>query len=74
MGYVSAEELAEVKARRAVNSAFGRERASGYAHTVGFWWSVANLEYYYGYVDNMAAQRPQDLAAYARHYIVGNRM
>ncbi len=71
VGYVSAEELAEVKARRAVNSAFGRERASGYAHTVGFWWSVANLEYYYGYVDNMAAQRPQDLAAYARHYIVG---
>ena len=56
VGYVSAEELAEVKAQRAVNSAFGRERASGYAHTIGFWWSVANLEYYFGYVDNMAAQ------------------
>lgn len=71
VGYVSNEELAEVKARRAVNSAFGRERASGYAHTVGFWWSVADLEYYFGYVDQMAAQTPQDLAAYARRYIVG---
>jgi len=71
VGYVSAEELTEVKAQRAVNSAFGRERGSGYAHTVGFWWSVANLEYYFGYVDNMAARTPRDLAAYARHYIVG---
>jgi zinc protease len=72
VGYVSPEELAEVKATRAVNSAFGRERGSGYAHTVGFWWSVADLEYYYGYVDNMAVQTPQDLAAYARRYIVGH--
>ena len=48
-------ELTEVKAQRAVNSAFGRERASGYAHTVGFWWSVASIEYYLGYVDNMAS-------------------
>jgi zinc protease len=71
VGYVSPEALAETKAQRAVNSAFGRERASGYAHTIGFWWSVANLEYYFGYVDNMAARTPADLAAYARRYIVG---
>jgi zinc protease len=71
IGYVTPEALAETKAQRAVNSAFGRERASGYAHTIGFWWSVANLEYYFGYVDNMAARTPEDLAAYARRYIVG---
>ena len=71
IGYVSAEDLAEVKAQRTVNSAFGRERASGYAHTIGFWWSVADMEYYFGYVDNMATQTPKDLAAYARRYIVG---
>ena len=71
IGYVSAEALAEVKAQRTVNSAFGRERASGYAHTVGFWWSVADIEYYFGYVDNMAAQTSADLARYARRYIVG---
>ncbi len=71
IGYISSEDLAEVKAQRTVNSAFGRERASGYAHTIGFWWSVADMEYYFGYVDNMAAQTPKDLAAYARRYIVG---
>ncbi|MFN2635525.1 MAG: M16 family metallopeptidase [Gemmatimonadaceae bacterium] len=69
--YFTAEELESVKAHRAVTSAFDRERASGFAHTLGFWWSVASLEYYMGYVDNMAQQSLGDLRAYARRYIVG---
>jgi zinc protease len=70
-GYYTAEELEAVKAHRAVTSAFDRERASGFAHTLGFWWSVASLEYYMGYVDNMAQQTIADLRAYARRYILG---
>jgi zinc protease len=70
-GYFTSEELEAVKAHRAVTSAFDRERASGFAHTLGFWWSVASLEYYMGYVDNMAQQTLDDLRAYARRYIVG---
>jgi len=69
--YFTADELEAVKAHRAVTSAFDRERASGFAHTLGFWWSVASLEYYMGYVDNMAQQSLADLRAYARRYIVG---
>jgi zinc protease len=70
-GYFSADELEAVKAHRAVTSAFDRERASGFAHTLGFWWSVASLEYYMGYVDFMAQQTINDLRAYARRYILG---
>jgi zinc protease len=70
-GYFTSDELEAVKAHRAVTSAFDRERASGFAHTLGFWWSVASLEYYMGYVDNMAQQTIGDLRAYARRYIVG---
>ena len=70
-GYFDAEELEAVKAHRAVTSAFDRERASGFAHTLGFWWSVASLEYYMGYVDYMAQQTLEDLRAYARRYILG---
>ena len=70
-GYFTSEELEAVKAHRAVTSAFDRERASGFAHTLGFWWSVASLEYYMGYVDNMAQQTIGDLRAYARRYILG---
>ena len=69
-GYFDAEELEAVKAHRAVTSAFDRERSSGFAHTLGFWWSVASLEYYMGYVDNMAKQTTDNLRAYARKYIV----
>ena len=70
-GYFDPTELEAVKAHRAVSSAFDRERASGFAHTLGFWWSVADLEYYMGYVDNMARQGVGDLRAYAAKYIVG---
>ncbi|HUQ99506.1 MAG TPA: pitrilysin family protein [Gemmatimonadaceae bacterium] len=70
-GYFTSDELEAVKAHRAVTSAFDRERASGFAHTLGFWWSVASLEYYMGYVDFMAQQSLEDLRAYARRYIVG---
>jgi zinc protease len=70
-GYFDAGELESVKAHRAVTSAFDRERSSGFAHTLGFWWSVADLEYYMGYVDNMARQTINDLRAYAVKYIVG---
>jgi zinc protease len=70
-GYFSAEELGPVKQQRAVGTALGLERASGFAHELGFWWSVASLEYYMGYVDNMARQTPADLRNYVRKYIVG---
>jgi zinc protease len=70
-GYFDAGELEAVKAHRAVTSAFDRERASGFAHTLGFWWTVADLEYYMGYVDNMAKQTVDDLRSYAVKYIVG---
>src|SRR5688500_7418893 len=69
--YFTKAELDAVKTQRIVSSAFGRERASSFAQTIGFWWSVASLEYYMGYVDNMASQTAADLKSYADRYIVG---
>jgi zinc protease len=69
--YISPRELEAVKAQRAVSSAFGIEKASEIAHTIGFWWSVANLEYFMGYIDQMAQQRITDLMRYTGTYIVG---
>jgi zinc protease len=59
-----------VKAQRAVTSAFGLERASGLAQTIGFWWSVASVDYFMSYVENMAQQTPADLRRYTNTYIV----
>ena len=69
-GYFAASELEPVKRQRVVGTAMGLERASGFAHTIGFWWSVASLEYYLGYADNMARQTTKDLNDYAARYIV----
>ena len=69
--YFTAEELVSVKAQRGTESAFGIERTSGLTHTVGFWWSVLDLDYFIGYVDNMARQTPENLRAHAAKYIVG---
>lgn len=63
--YITPREIEAVKAQRAVSSAFGIEKASEIAHTIGFWWSVANLDYFMSYTDQMAQQRITDLMRYA---------
>ena len=68
--YISSRELEAVKAQRAVSSAFGIEKASEIAHTIGFWWSVASLDYFMSYTDRMAQQRITDLMRYTTTYIV----
>jgi zinc protease len=70
-GYVTSAELENVKTQRVTSSAFGIEKASGIAHTIGFWWSVVGLDYFLGYNDAMAAQTARDLQRYVNTYIVG---
>jgi zinc protease len=69
-GYFNADEMNSAKAQRAVSSAFEREKASAFSHTIGFWWSVSGLEYYMKYVDEMARRTPAQLQEYARKYII----
>jgi zinc protease len=70
-GYFSAAELAATKQHRIIGTMLGLERASGFAHQIGFWWAVTGLDYFFGYVDTMAQQTPQDLRSYAAKYIIG---
>lgn len=67
--YVTPRELEAVKAQRVTSSAFGIEKASEIAHTIGFWWSVASLDYFMSYNDQMAQQRITDLMRYTTKYI-----
>lgn len=70
-GYITADVVNGVKQQRIVGAKEQMERASGFAQQLGFWWAVTGLDYFYGYVDTMAAQTPEDLRRYARRYIVG---
>ena len=69
--YFSADDLAANKQNRIVGTMKSLERASGFAHQIGFWWAVTGLDYFFGYVDTMAKQTPADLQSYASKYIIG---
>lgn len=70
-GYITAEAVDGVKRQRIVGTMESLERSSGFAHQLGFWWAVTGLDYFFGYVDTMAKQTPDDLRRYAARYIVG---
>jgi zinc protease len=70
-GYITAEAVDGVKRTRIVGTMESLERSSGFAHQLGFWWAVTGLDYFFGYVDTMAKQTPEDLRKYATRYIVG---
>ena len=70
-GYITSRELADTKQHRIVDAMFQLERSSGFANQLSFWWAVTGLDYFYGYVDTMAKQSPEDLRRYATVYILG---
>jgi zinc protease len=69
--YVTQEELSAAQTQLGIQALYQREQSSEYAHTVGFWWAVAGLDYYRNYVPNMQKVTRADMAAYARKYIIG---
>ena len=69
--YVTQQELADAQTELGIQALYEREQTSEWAHTIGFWWSVAGLDYYRTYVPNMQRITRADLAQYARTYLVG---
>ena len=71
-GYITTDVVNSVKQTRMVGTMESLERASGFAHELGFWWAVTGMDYFYGYNDNMGRQTPDDLRRYATRYILGH--
>jgi zinc protease len=69
--YVTQQELADAQTELGIQALYEREQTTEWAHTIGFWWSVAGLDYYRNYVPNMQRISRSDLAHYARTYLVG---
>src|SRR3954469_2506775 len=70
-GYITSDAVDGVKRQRIVGTMESLERASGFAHQLGFWWAGTGIEYFYGYNDAMSRQTPDDLRRYASRYILG---
>jgi zinc protease len=70
-GYFNDDQLANAKTILGIDEEYGRERPSQFAHTLGFWWAVAGLDYYLDYVDNSAKVTRKDIANYLNTYVIG---
>jgi len=70
-GYITKDAVDGVKRTRIIGTMESLERSSGFAHQLGFWWAVTGLDYFFGYVDTMGTQTPDDLRSYASRYIIG---
>jgi zinc protease len=68
-GYYTDEQLANSKHQLEINETYSHEKPSTYVHTIGFWWSVASLDYYLNYVDNLRKVTREDINTYVRRYI-----
>jgi zinc protease len=73
-GYFTDDEVVIAKKRQQVLTAFQFESATTLAHPVATLWSVAGLDYYMGYVDNVRAQTPADVQRFVQTYLAGKPM
>ena len=69
--YFTDEELESAKTILESNDLFEREKASEYAHTLGFWWSSTGIDYFRGYHAKLRAVTRADINRYIKTYIQG---
>jgi zinc protease len=69
--YYTDEQLQAAKNQLEINEIYSQERPSNFAHTVGFWWAVAGLDYYLSYVDRLREVTRGDIDQYVRTFIQG---
>ena len=71
--YFSDEQLQNAKTILAINEQYAREQASQFIHTVGYWWTVAGLDYYLNYIENLSKVTRSDIQQYLRTYVHGKK-
>jgi len=69
--YITDKELAAAQRQLGISALYERENSDSWAHTVGFWWAVAGLDYYRNYVPNMQRVTKQDIARFVQTYMIG---
>jgi zinc protease len=69
--YFTDEELDSARTGLEAEDLFDREKASEYAHSIAFWWSSTNTDYFRGYLGRLRATSRADIARYVSNYIHG---
>ena len=67
--YFNNDQLDNAKTILAVSDKYSQEKPSNFAHTVGFWWAVAGLDYYLNYIENLNKVTRADIQRYLKTYV-----
>lgn len=67
---IADEDLENAKRQLEIDHIYQMERPSQHVHTVGYWWAIADLDYYATYVERLQQVRRDDVLAYVDKWIV----
>lgn len=69
--YITDAQIDAAKNILEIQEIYEREQTSSFVHTLGFWWSVAGLDYYLTYIDRLREVTREDIYRYVETYITG---
>ena len=67
--YYTDEELETSKAQLRSRILYDSESLSDFAKNIAFWWASTGLDYYEGYLDNLAKVSRKDIKSYIEKYL-----
>jgi zinc protease len=67
--YFTDEQLATAKKELDIQNQYRSESTSSYCHTVGYWWSIAGVDYLFTYSKNVNDVTKDDIKKYVQRYI-----
>ncbi len=68
-GYFSEEQLEAARNKLIVERTFGVQNGRDFLQNLGFWWSVAGLDYYGSYLDNLRQVTLADVRTFCQKYV-----
>ena len=69
--YITDEQIETAKRQLEIQSLQQFDVTSQLSHTLAYWWCSADLDYMYGYVNNLKKVSRSDIQNYVRKYIKG---
>lgn len=74
VNYVTDKELETAKKNIEINYLYKKEKSQDYAtETLGFWWAVSGLDYYFNYTDNINKITKKDIKKALDKYLFGKK-
>lgn len=69
--YYTESMLKEAKERSSINFYYNIESTEDFALNLAFWWCIADIDYFMGYLDNINKVKAEDISNVVKKYLKG---